>query len=280
VAARWKAAKVTPAAAAADAVFLRRAYLDLTGRIPPATEARDFLDDPSPDKRAQLVDRLLGGDEHARHLAAVWRRLLLADAGPFNFGLNGSLQVWLEKRVRANTGYDRLAQDLVTAPPNSEVQDFFQANEYEPENLAASTARVFLGLRLECAQCHNHPFARYTRKQFWEFAAFFATVRAPGRPGQAPSVKPELTIPGTDKVVQAGLFTGKTAPIKLGADPRVALAGRPGGRRCRPPAAQALVRPSVDGRRAQPDGHLRPEAGPRQRRAVQGDRHRHPGHPH
>jgi hypothetical protein len=212
VAARRKAAKVKPAAPADDAVFLRRVYLDLTGRIPPVTEARDFLDDSSPGKRAQLVDRLLGSEEHARHFAAVWRRLLLADAGPATFGLNGSLQGWLEKRVRANTGYDRVAQELISAPPNSDVQDFFQANEYKPENLAASTMRTFLGVRLECAQCHNHPFARYTRKQFWELAAFFANVRAPGGRGPASSGKPELTIPGTNKVVQAGVFTGKMPP--------------------------------------------------------------------
>jgi hypothetical protein len=222
VGARWKANKVKPAAAADDAVFLRRAYLDLTGRIPPATDARDFLDDSSPDKRAQLVERLLGSEEHARHLAAVWRRLLLADAGPLNFGINGSLQAWLEKQARGNTRYDRLAREVLTAAPDSALRDFFQANEFKPENLAGSAARIFLGVRLECAQCHNHPFARYTRKQFWEFAAFFSRVGPPGRPES--SGKPELTIPGTKKVVQASLFTGKTLPLKPGADPRVALA--------------------------------------------------------
>jgi hypothetical protein len=221
VAARWKQALVKPAAAADDAVFLRRVYLDLTGRIPPLTEARDFLDDNSPDKRAQLVDRLLGSDEYARHLASVWRRLLLPEARPLNFSLNVPLQAWLERRVRANTGYDRLAQDLVTAPPNSDVQEFFAANEYKPENLAASTARVFLGVRLECAQCHNHPFARDTRKQFWELAAFFADVRATG--ALASSGEPELTIPGTTRVVQAKVFRGK-APLRPGTDPRASLA--------------------------------------------------------
>jgi hypothetical protein len=222
VAAGWKAAKVKPAAASDDAVFLRRVYLDLTGRIPPLTEARDFLDDASPDKRAQLVDRLLGSDEHARHLATVWRRLLLPEGRPLNLAPNAPLQAWLERRVRANTGYDRLAQELVTAPPNSDVQELFQANEFKPENLAASTARVFLGVRLECAQCHDHPYARYKRVQFWELAAFFADVRPTG--GLASSDRPELTIPGTTKVVQARVFRGKAPPFRPGTDPRVALA--------------------------------------------------------
>src|SRR5262245_35279327 len=106
--AHWKENKVKPAKPAEDAVFLRRVYLDLTGRIPSAKEARAFLDSSDPDKRAKLIDRLLASEEHAKHLATIWRVLLIPDR---EYG--GSLDTWLQRRVRDNTGYDRLARAVV-----------------------------------------------------------------------------------------------------------------------------------------------------------------------
>lgn len=120
---------------------------------------------------------------------------------------------------------------------------FFEANEYKPENLAASTARRFLGVRLECAQCHNHPFSSWTRKQFWEFAAFFSGVQAPALNGYvvnaknsiqllpvaaptagASQAKRAITIPGTDKVVEARFPDGKSPVWKDNIDSRQTLA--------------------------------------------------------
>lgn len=118
---------------------------------------------------------------------------------------------------------------------------FFEANEYKPENLAASTARRFLGVRLECAQCHNHPFSKWTRKQFWEFAAFFSGVQPPPAnfyvtnamnsvdlvtiqvAAITPPMGREMTIPGTDKVVQARFPDGRSPEWKDGLDSRQAL---------------------------------------------------------
>src|SRR5262245_19113019 len=93
-------------------------------------------------------------------------------------------------------------------------QLFFVANENKAENLAGATSRVFLGVNIECAQCHAHPFAKWKQDQFWEFAAFFSSQqpRQPGLKGQAaPQFMPgkEITIPGTDKLVKAKFLTGK-----------------------------------------------------------------------
>jgi hypothetical protein len=180
----WQKHKAKPAAPAPDAMFLRRVYLDLTGRVPPITEVRDFLDDDSSDKRAELVKRLLESDDHARHFAATWRRLLLPPDMQNVFG-NTDLTTWLQTQFHGNVGYDRIARDILTAAtgfgrfgPSS----FYQANNYKPENLAASVSRIFLGVRLECAQCHDHPFAKWKRTEFWEVAAFFSDVAAPNTP--------------------------------------------------------------------------------------------------
>ena len=129
-------------------------------------------------------------------------------------------------------------QQYLPPPPPINGSYFFEANAYKAESLAASTTRRFLGIRLECAQCHNHPFARWTRQQFWEFAAFFAAVQVPnGLPyysvtttsqptGQIPNPAGgrELKIPGTNKVVKARFLDGKTPDWKNNAESRHALA--------------------------------------------------------
>jgi hypothetical protein len=215
----WRRHKVAPAAPADDATYLRRVYLDLAGTIPPITEARDFLDDTSPGKRAALVEALLEGEAHARHFAVTWRRLLLSpDAGA---ATSPGLEAWLRRQFRDNAGYDRLARGLLTGGP--EVDAFYQANERKPEELAASTSRVFLGARLECAQCHDHPFARYKRVQFWEMAAFFSDVSPANGPGG--NRRGELILPGSGKTVKARAL-GAAAPAAISPrdGPRAALA--------------------------------------------------------
>jgi hypothetical protein len=225
---RWAAAKVEPAPLADDAAFLRRVYLDVVGRIPSVPEAREFLDDPAPDKRRKLVDRLLGSPAAADHFARVWRAWLLPDAGVNRFGiaLAPGFEAWLRDRLAANTGYDKMVRELITsAPAGGEEalllraggggmgpQAFAVALENKPENLAGRTARLFLGVRIECAQCHDHPQATWTREQFWGFASFFAT----GRRG--------LQIPSTDKRVPPSYLDGTPAELKSASEGRNALA--------------------------------------------------------
>ena len=238
---RWSEEGLQPAPFSDDAEFLRRAYLDLTGRIPAVWEVREFLDDAKPDKRERLIERLLQNPRYAIHFANVLRAWMLPDAGSQQVRfLIPSFEGWLRDRLRENTPYDRLVREILTLPvasgpgrrlPGNDDEPsplaFLQASQLRPENLASSTSRIFLGVKLECAQCHNHPFARWSRKQFWEYAAFFAGLQSLGDGvfGQVKEVaeRRELKIPGTDKAVQARLLDGTEPAWKPDVAGRVIL---------------------------------------------------------
>ena len=244
VAARWAAAGAQPAPAADDAEFLRRASLDLAGRIPSVAEAREFLDDRSPDKRARLIERLLAGSRYATHFTNVWRALLLpeSDANIQSRFLAPGFESWLRKQLVKNAPYDEMVRELLTTPvgpqafqpgrlggADANAGAFYVAKELKPENVAAATSRLFLGVRLECAQCHNHPFASWKRDQFWGYAAFFAGLQRQGagdfvQPGREVTDRRELTIPGTEKVVQAKFLDGTEPQWKPRASARETLA--------------------------------------------------------
>ncbi len=207
----WAAAKVKPALAADDAAYARRLYLDLVGRVSTVAEVRGFLADTAPDKRAKLAGRLLGTAAHARHWATVWRREWIPQADQPQARLADEVDGWLAARLRDNVGYDRIVRDLLTASPAPVdagpaappvPATFLAAGEFRPENLAANTTRAFLGVNLDCAQCHDHPFARWTRDQFWETAAFFA------RPTATDPPRLEVRVADTKRTVGPRLLDG------------------------------------------------------------------------
>ncbi|HKI32559.1 MAG TPA: DUF1549 and DUF1553 domain-containing protein [Gemmataceae bacterium] len=247
IAERWAKEKVTPAPAADDAEFLRRATLDLAGRIPLVSEVRTFLADPAPDKRARAIERLLKGPGYVNHFANTWQKLLVPENDPTNFELLLNVppfQAWVRRQFSENVPYDKMVRELLTAPVVSDGQAaifrlqrgertepspmlFYLAKEAKPEELAAATSRLFLGVKLECAQCHNHPFAKWRREQFWETAAFFAGLsRDTNRFGTTRELtdRREMAIPGTDRVVQANFLDGSEPRWKYKVGPRVTLA--------------------------------------------------------
>lgn len=222
LAAEWAAHKVRPAAAADDATFLRRATLDLLGRVPTVSEVREFLAEASADKRAKLLARLIDSGGHARHMATFWRRTWVPQADTPEFArLADDFETWAAVQVRDNTPYDKIVVEILTLPAAARrgvgPSGFFIANEDKPETLAASATRAFLGVNLDCAQCHNHPFARWTRDQFWQTAAFFAPPTA-GKKGK--EALPQLMIPNTTKMLAPRLLDGTEAkwPEALAAD--------------------------------------------------------------
>lgn len=174
-----------------DAVFVRRVYLDLLGRIPSVSEARDFLADPAPDKQARLVDRLLSGSDgsaryrelHAAHLARIWRRMMIPP-GSNGAPMGPRFEPWLQEQFGANVAYDTLVRRLITADGGDAQRAgiFYQAVGGTPDAQATAVTRIFLGIRLGCAQCHDHPFADWKQKDFWGMAAFFSGANP--RPGQ------------------------------------------------------------------------------------------------
>jgi len=227
----YKARKIQPVPLADDAEFLRRVYLDLTGRIPAVSEVHRFLKSKDPDKRRILVEELLGSPNYINHFANVWRAAIIPPSNNQQFQFFGpQMEGWLRVRLRDEVPYDQMVRDLLTTNLgfgpgrrggtfDQGASVFYQVNEFKAENIAASTSRLFLGVKIECAQCHDHPFARWSRKQFWEMAAFFIEAqpqqqvrRGPnGKVLQPMAEKPktEIQIPGTDKVVQARFLDGK-----------------------------------------------------------------------
>ncbi|MBI3407160.1 MAG: DUF1553 domain-containing protein [Planctomycetes bacterium] len=252
IAAKQKEANVTPAGPAEPAAFFRRLSLDLTGKIPDFAAVRDYIDfrKQTPDEdNWDWVDRYINGyvfsngkNEYKafpKHFAAVFRSIMLGDniQQQFQF-LAPQYEAWLRERLEKDVGYDKIVHELITQNANqanmynqgaaSSAGAFYFVNENKPENLAAAVTRVFLGVKLECAQCHKHPFAEWTRDQFWEFAAFFAgTPQAFRQPGQ---VQPaalnirEIKIPGTNKTAKAKFIDGKEPAWKEKDAPRNVLA--------------------------------------------------------
>jgi hypothetical protein len=225
--AAWTAEQVEPSPPADDAEFLRRVFLDLTGRIPSVAEVREFLDDRDPQKRGNQVEQLLQRATFPAHFGRMLRDLMLPGsvANPQLQFLAPQFEAWLRLRLEDGAGYDRLVTDLLTyagaattvrgaalnAEPNPGA--FYQVNERRPENLAASTSRLFLGVQLECAQCHNHPFAKWKREEFWAFAAFFNSIDTAGRGDLADQLARRadprgIRIPGTDTMVSPKLLDG------------------------------------------------------------------------
>ncbi len=229
----WAAKGIQPATRADDAEFLRRVYLDLAGRIPSVAEVRTFLADKQDDKRRRLIAELLERPTYSQHFTTVWRTLLMPEANS-NFQtmfMVPGFEAWLRKQFDENVHYDAMVRELLTTPVSQQSMrlyrqnvneqitpvSFYMAKETKPENLASATARVFLGIRLECAQCHDHPFAEWKRDQFWSFAAFFSGLKTQEQgdgirtPLSEEPNKREIAIPGTNRQAPA-TFPDGTAP--------------------------------------------------------------------
>jgi hypothetical protein len=244
--ARIAAAGARAAPPADDAEFHRRAYLDVTGRIPSPRDVHDFLADADPHKRARLIDELLETPRHASHFAAVWRAALVPEvtAVPEARVFQRGFEAWLRQRFRENARYDAWVRELLTVPLSTDPESptpalrrpgdpnplaFYAVKDARPENLAAATSRVFLGVQIECAQCHDHPFAKWTRDQFWNTAAFFAGVDRHGDGVFAPvseaAGRREIAPAAGKKPVPALFLDEKEPAWKAGVSPRVPLAG-------------------------------------------------------
>jgi Protein of unknown function (DUF1549)/Protein of unknown function (DUF1553) len=178
--------------AADDAEFLRRTYLDIAGHIPSAERAAAFLDSTEPDKRRKLIDELLGSQDFGHHLADIWRnRLAPRDPGNTKVAGVDRFGPWLAEQFNRNRGWNQIATELLTAegevnknPQTSFVMAYGEESQPKPNLLAAGTAKVFLGIQLQCAECHDHPFAPWKQEDFWGVAAFFGRTRNSGIKGK------------------------------------------------------------------------------------------------
>jgi hypothetical protein len=226
----WTRNGITPAPVADDAEFLRRASLDIAGRIPSAAEAREFIDSKDPEKRAKKIDELLARPAHLTFFASVYRQLWVPQASEdqrLQFQ-TPQFESWVRARLKVNTPMDKMVREILTvktlfsgrgaqAFQTGEDESpflFLQANEFKPENVAASASRLFMGIKIECAQCHNHPFAPYKKEQFWELAAFFAEIQPTIANISDVKLKREIRIPDPNKtvIVPARFFDDRQEP--------------------------------------------------------------------
>ncbi len=190
---RLAEAKIPASRPADDAEFLRRAYLDITGRIPTAQQTLAFLQSQDPDKRRKLIDELLDSPYYGRNFATLWDNLLLKREEANRFLDSTAFRNWLADSFAHGAGWDQIVSDLLTADgPLADNPEgmFFLAHrgdngQVAPSKVTGTVVNVFMGTRLQCAECHDHPYLKeWKRTDFWGIAAFFSHTRSTGSPFQ------------------------------------------------------------------------------------------------
>lgn len=180
IAAKLNKLRMLPSELCSDEEFLRRATIDITGRLPAEEEYHAFLADTSSDKRTQLIDRLLERKEFSEIWAMKWAELLMIKSDNNRVSTKSAYlyYTWLTEQIADNVPLDKLVKDLISATGGSfknPATNYFQV-ERDTLKTAENLAQVFFGIRTQCAQCHNHPFDRWTMNDYYSFAAFFAQV--------------------------------------------------------------------------------------------------------
>jgi hypothetical protein len=234
---QWKALGLVPSEACTDSEFIRRASLDITGTLPTAAEVKAFAADPAPDKRAKLVDRLIDRPEYASFFAVKWADVLRNkrdNKEDYQHGTFGFYD-WIRENLERNTPYDQFVRGILaasgtpeTAPPVQWYRGLRQTDAFVDD-----TAQVFLGMRLQCAKCHHHPFEKWSEDDYYGFAAFFARIgRKPSSQGKLAGRGDEVIFasrsgsvkqPKTGKVMTPKGLGTDVVPVPPGADPRQKL---------------------------------------------------------
>ena len=171
-----------PSARCDDATFLRRASLDVAGRLPTPDEVRAFLADDAPDRRERLVDALLASPGYVDNWTHKWSDLLLVSGERLRPKAVDSFHGWIRRRVEENAGWDEFARGVVTAQGSTfdnGAANFFALHQ-DPEAMAENTSAAFLGMSIACAKCHDHPLEKWTNDQYYAFANLFGRVRGKG----------------------------------------------------------------------------------------------------
>ncbi|MFN6105974.1 MAG: DUF1549 and DUF1553 domain-containing protein [Planctomycetaceae bacterium] len=234
---KLKLLKLLPSAETSEAAFLRRAYLRIIGRQPTPEETRAYLADASTGKRDALVDRLLERPEYADYWANKWADLLRPN--PYRAGMKAvwNLDAWLRQAFRKNQPYDQFVRELVTAQGSSwrHGQAVVFRDRPDTVEIASSVSQLFLGVRLECAKCHHHPFEVWSQDDFFGFAAFFTRIGHKGE-GLSPPISGgqemifstpagQLAHGRTGAIVDPKPLAADSLKIPAEQDPREVLAG-------------------------------------------------------
>jgi hypothetical protein len=230
--AQWKRLGIVPSELCTDGEFIRRVFLDLCGKLPTPAEVQAFVADAGPDKRARLIDCCLDDKDYAAYFAMRWGTILR------NSQLAGSEQVayafhdWLRDMIGRNRPYDEFVRGIVAAsgewPEAPAVNWYWQMRDDQLHQPVADTAQVFLGLRLQCAKCHHHPYERWSQDDYYGLAGFFARLgrKSFGEPPPYYSARTRTTgetNPRTGQPIEPKLLDGPVLDIPPEEDPRQKL---------------------------------------------------------
>jgi hypothetical protein len=189
LAAAWKDQGLTPTSRCSDEEFVRRVYVDLVGTIPSAAQVEAFLEDGRLEKREKLVDSLIASPGYARHFADLWAEVLVGAGGTEKDKdyAPGIFRPWLEREIAARRPYPDLVTEILTAtgsPYSNPAVNFFGRRNFTATDLAGGVSQAFLGVKIQCAQCHDHPYEDIKQTDFRGMAAFFARMTL--RPAEIP----------------------------------------------------------------------------------------------
>ena len=171
--------RINPSRTTTDVEFVRRVHLDLTGQLPTAEVARQFVADPSTEKRARLIEQLLASAPFADHWARVWADLLRVEEKTMDAEGVRVFHAWIHSAIESDTPQDQFVREILAARGSTYKQppaNFYRALR-KPDLRAEAIAQVFLGTRLQCAKCHDHPFEQWTQDDYYDFAALFAPIQ-------------------------------------------------------------------------------------------------------
>jgi hypothetical protein len=229
--ARQRHLQIQPARLATDSVFLRRVYLDVIGTLPTAEEATRFLDSRKPDKRPRLIDELLKRDEYAPFWALKWADIMRGSEVTISRRGVFSLHRYLLKQFREDRPFDQFARETLTglgSTLNNPPANFSRVCR-TPDAMAEAMSQLFLGVRIGCAKCHNHPFESITQDDYYGFAAYFARVKFKGKQfGLDDEVvylddRTEIRHPLTNEIVAPAAFGIAAGEVPPGEDRREKL---------------------------------------------------------
>lgn len=231
--AKLKRINVIPSNLSTDEEFVRRVYLDTVGHVPTIEEAAAFLNSTRADKRATLIDELLERPERADTWAMRFADMYRAgynEAGPKGGGAYGR---WFRDQVKKDVPYDEMVRQMLVSQGRHDFEGisnfYFVSREITPEESGTNVSQLLLGLQIECARCHNHPFEKWSQDDFYGFAAFFSRVSRKdmylnNHNGTYLKESGELLHPKTQKPVTPKYLDGDLEPVKVNEDVREKLA--------------------------------------------------------
>lgn len=239
--ARLQKLRIAPSELCDDETFLRRITLDLAARVPTVEEYAAFQSDARPDKRAAKIDQLLAGDAFADLWTALWAEQLRVMGGNYapvgtHIKAADAFYEWIRRQLRDDRPLNEFVSEMVSASgsnlingPSNLYTMLVHGPRFDPKAFAADFSQVFLGVQIQCAQCHNHPFDRWTMDDYYSFVSFFTGMkRKPGVEPREQRIYYDTSAPPARNIVDErpmpAKVLGAVEPVEQGGDPRRALA--------------------------------------------------------